>query len=394
MRKIVKILARILGQQPLPTELMDFHAQLPTLVKRGRVAVQQSLWQAVNDPAIRINSAVDAFIARLAAAHEDSSIFNSGEWAHSVNSLLTSVTSTNNYLDKSVASVVVRCWRMTSKDIGVNFLLIISYIQLVAESQRYLPQPKPSKKWFKQWHAMWCKFAAIAARDGTTPWEIANVFRWPVESTVSGQLVISRIIPTISSLHQNLPLNVNCMFAPEGRGAQLSCKLTRRWIIGVIGKMDGLCIFVCCFTFEKKVERAASTRSGQNKTQGIKSKKPLTRHSRAQRTSNSSDGLTRDEEILYSQLMKKLQASGKDANTDRLAVHFPEICQKAAHMVEAEDDEEEGDLDRPDVDSEDEALHKRARNSMEEELEDEDEDALMQTFKRLTGKPGNKRGFW
>ncbi|EGO04595.1 hypothetical protein SERLA73DRAFT_68285 [Serpula lacrymans var. lacrymans S7.3] len=54
-------------------------------------------------------------------------------------------------------------------------------------------------------------------------------------------------------------------------------------------------------------------------------------------------------------------------------------------MVEAEDDEEEEDLDRPDVDSEDEALHKRARNSMEEELEDEDEDALMQTFKRLTG---------
>ncbi|EGO30478.1 hypothetical protein SERLADRAFT_404628 [Serpula lacrymans var. lacrymans S7.9] len=335
MRKIVKILARILGQQPLPTELMDFHAQLPTLVKRGRVAVQQSLWQAVNDPAIRINSAVDAFIARLAAAHEDSSIFNSGEWAHSVNSLLTSVTSTNNYLDKSVASVVLHpaCCRVPKSSL----------------SARYLPQPKPSKKWFKQWHAMWCKFAAIAARDGTTPWEIANVFRWPVESTVSGQLVISRIIPTISSLHQNLPLNVNCMFAPEGRGAQLSCKLTRRWIIGVIGKMDGLCIFVCCFTFEKKVE---------------------------------------------SQLMKKLQASGKDANTDRLAVHFPEICQKAAHMVEAEDDEEEGDLDRPDVDSEDEALHKRARNSMEEELEDEDEDALMQTFKRLTGKPGNKRGFW
>ncbi|EGO04885.1 hypothetical protein SERLA73DRAFT_68546 [Serpula lacrymans var. lacrymans S7.3] len=102
----------------------------------------------------------------------------------------------------------------------------------------------------------------------------------------------------------------------------------------------------------------------------------------AQRTLNSSDGLTRDEEILYSQLMKKLQASGKDANADRLAY----ICQKAAHMVEAKDDEEEGDLDRPDIDSEDEALHKRAKNSMEEELEDEDEDALMQTFKRLTGK--------
>ncbi|EGO30218.1 hypothetical protein SERLADRAFT_404493 [Serpula lacrymans var. lacrymans S7.9] len=85
------------------------------------------------------------------------------------------------------------------------------------------------------------------------------------------------------------------------------------------------------------------------------------------------------------QLMKKLQASGKDANTDKLAVHFPDIRQKAAHMVEAEDDEEEGDLDRPDVDSEDEPLHKRARNSMEEELEDEDEDALMQIFRHLTG---------
>ncbi|EGO04270.1 hypothetical protein SERLA73DRAFT_148853 [Serpula lacrymans var. lacrymans S7.3] len=315
----VKILARILGQQPLPTELMDFHAQLvgilsmltpadlsalldkvapssmvplslsdsspsvtmhqglttlsparfgeeqtqadeselqtnqslqqslavirsqrrqpcqhpyaaaaptPTLAPparqrpcpRGRVVVQQSLWQAVNDPAIRINSAVNTFIAGLAAAHEDSSMFNSGEWAYSVDSLLTSVTSTNDYLDKSLASVVAHCWRMTSKDIGVIFLLMINYIQLVAKSQslrsqqgislanlwRDLPQPKPSKKQFEQWHAMGCKFAAIAAGgsiyalilvaglnlwvqlgeiDGTTPWEIANVFRWPVGST-------------------------------------------------------------------------------------------------------------------------------------------------------------------------------------------------------------------
>ncbi|EGO21972.1 hypothetical protein SERLADRAFT_441189 [Serpula lacrymans var. lacrymans S7.9] len=329
----VKILAQILGQQPLPTELKDFHAQLVGILSTltpadlsalldkvapssmaplslsdsppsvtmhqdlttssparfgeeqtqadesklqtnqslqqslavirsqrrqphqhlGGVAVQQSLWQAVNDPAIRINSAANTFIARLAAAHEDSTMFNSGEWAHSVNSLLTSVTSTNDYLDESLASVVARSRCQVPKQ-GIS----------LANLWRDLPQPKPSKKQFEQWHAMGCKFAAIAAGG----------------------------------------------------------------------------------------------------------------------TSNSSDGLTRDEEILYSQLMKKLQASGKDANADRLA----DIRQKAAHMVEAEDDEEEGDLDRPDIDSEDEPLHKRARNSMEEELEDEDEDALMQIFRRLTGK--------
>ncbi|EGO30874.1 hypothetical protein SERLADRAFT_404855 [Serpula lacrymans var. lacrymans S7.9] len=81
------------------------------------------------------------------------------------------------------------------------------------------------------------------------------------------------------------------------------------------------------------------------------------------------------------QLMKKLQTSEKDANADRLA----DICQKTAHIMDTKDGEEEGDLDRPDIDSEDEPLHKRARNSMEEELEDEDEDALMQTFRCLTG---------
>ncbi|EGN99127.1 hypothetical protein SERLA73DRAFT_73682 [Serpula lacrymans var. lacrymans S7.3] len=38
-------------------------------------------------------------------------MFNSGEWAHSANSLLTSVTSTNDYLDESLASVLhpARC---------------------------------------------------------------------------------------------------------------------------------------------------------------------------------------------------------------------------------------------------------------------------------------------
>ncbi|EGO02706.1 hypothetical protein SERLA73DRAFT_70194 [Serpula lacrymans var. lacrymans S7.3] len=67
-------------------------------------------------------------------------MFNSGEWAHSVNSLLTSVTSTNDYLDESLASIVARCWHITSKDIGVNFLLMISYIQLVAKSQSLCSQ--------------------------------------------------------------------------------------------------------------------------------------------------------------------------------------------------------------------------------------------------------------
>ncbi|EGN98207.1 hypothetical protein SERLA73DRAFT_74440 [Serpula lacrymans var. lacrymans S7.3] len=300
----VKILTRILGQQPLPTELMDFYAQLVGILSTltpadlsalldkvalssmvpsslsdsppsvtmhqdlttsspahfgeeqtqadesklqtnqslqqslavirsqrcqprqhpAGVAVQQSLWQAVNDPAIRINLAVNAFIARLAVAHKDSSMFNSGEWAHSVNSLLTSVKSTNDYLDKSLASVVAHsCCQVPKQGISL------------ANLWRDLPQPKPSKKRFEQWHAMGCKFAAIAAggsiyalvlvaglnlrvqlgeMDETTPWEIANVFRWPVESTISGQLVISRIIPTTSSLRQNLPLNMNCMFAP------------------------------------------------------------------------------------------------------------------------------------------------------------------------------------
>ncbi|EGO05118.1 hypothetical protein SERLA73DRAFT_149362 [Serpula lacrymans var. lacrymans S7.3] len=538
MRKIVKILAQILGQQLLPTELMDFHAQLPTLVKR-------------------INSAVDSFIARLAAAHEDSSIFNSGELAHSVNSLLTSVTSTNDYLDESLASVVARC---------VNFLLMISYIQFVAKSKspwsqegislanlwRDFPQPKPSKKQFEQWHAMGCKFAAIAAG-----------------ATVSGQLVISRIIPTISSLHQNLPLNMNCIFTPGvlsyyGLPANIDCtnfeasdqffKAIRFKLLGSpyahyrhsscthTSSWSGYLrfvlpeMYVVSTTFQNMAEgnrqysapRDPGTNYEWTKSESERASRAikvtdvedltakiqkhydgdsavegkgftfealhfswynrhctklvpytskeiqdhtdiyqrhknvfadlfewinemlatylpakylvLKQHAELLFGNNTSavcpflglvvninvstkahrdakdklfclviplegrgaqlsckltrrciiggmgktDGLHKiwAEQNSGDQLMKKLQTSEKDANADRLA----DICQKTAHIMDTKDGEEEGDLDRPDIDSEDEPLHKRARNSMEEELEDEDEDALMQTFRCLTGK--------
>ncbi|EGO04404.1 hypothetical protein SERLA73DRAFT_68088 [Serpula lacrymans var. lacrymans S7.3] len=225
----VKILARILGQQPLPTELMDFHAQLvgipstltpadlsalldkvalssmvplslsdslpsvtmhqdlttsspahsgeeQTQADESKLQTNQSLQQSLTllllllhvnlvdlhllhvdnlllpllqllhvDGLVQGVELLSSNLSQLAAAHEDSSMFNSGEWAHSVNSLLTSVTSTNDYLDKSLASVVAR------------------------SRCQDLPQPKPSKKQFEQWHAMGCKFAAILAGGvGTT----------------------------------------------------------------------------------------------------------------------------------------------------------------------------------------------------------------------------------
>ncbi|EGO30306.1 hypothetical protein SERLADRAFT_404538 [Serpula lacrymans var. lacrymans S7.9] len=518
-------------------------------------------------------------------------MFNSGEWAHSVNSLLTSVTSTNDYLDKSLASVVARCWRMTSKDI--------------ARCQD-LPQPKPSKKQFEQWHAMGCKFAAILAG-----------------ATVSGQLVISRIIPTISSLCQNLPLNMNCMFAPGvlsyyGLPANIDCKhfeasdqIFKAIWFNTFQLLDhcldcwGVCttslvhfltplsdldnilphsqppspslppvvlpeMYVVSTTFQnmaegnrqysaprdpganyewteserEKASRAIKVTNVEDLTAKIQkhydggvrtnpsayfsmpesirttllpyfqsclgsttslhhvdsavkgegftfqalhfswynrhctklvpytSKEiqdhaniyqklktvfadlfewinemlatylpakylVLRQHAESLPGNNASavcpflglvvninvstkahrdakdklfclvipldvyqlfdpEFVTNNTSVylfVVSPLRRKLKAQDLDrtklrgdANADRLVVHFPDIRQKAAHMVDAEDDEEEGDLDRPDIDSEDEPLHKRARNSMEEELEDEDEDALMQTFRCLTGK--------
>ncbi|EGO24696.1 hypothetical protein SERLADRAFT_438313 [Serpula lacrymans var. lacrymans S7.9] len=129
-------------------------------------------------------------------------MFNSGEWAHSANSLLTSVTSTNDYLDESLASVLVaKSQSLRSQQGSIYALVLVAGLNLRVQ---------------------------LGEVDGTMPWEIANVFRWPVESTVSGQLVISRIIPTISSLRQNLPLNMNCMFAPgvlsyDGLPANIDC---------------------------------------------------------------------------------------------------------------------------------------------------------------------------
>ncbi|EGN93413.1 hypothetical protein SERLA73DRAFT_163509 [Serpula lacrymans var. lacrymans S7.3] len=368
---------------------------------RGGIAVQQSLWQAVIDPAIRINSAVDAFIARLAAAHEDSSMFNSGEWAHSVNSLLTSVMSTNDYLDESLASVVLvaKSQSLCSQQGSIYALILVAGISLRVQ---------------------------LGEMDGMTPWEIANVFRWPVESTVSGQLVMSRIIPTIYSLCQNLPLNMNCMFAPgvlsyyglpanidytnfEASDQFFKAIRFKIWLKAIANTLHRRILAITMSGPNQKEKGQVEPSRYKNIMMGTQLLKVKASHLKLY-ISLDTTAIVQNLLLIYllniwysdnmlsysldkiwteqnsgNQLMKKLQASGKDANADRLSVHFPDICQKAAHMVEAEDNEEKGDLDRPDVDSEDEPLHKRARNSMEEELEDEDEDALMHTFRHLTG---------
>ncbi|EGO30573.1 hypothetical protein SERLADRAFT_404685 [Serpula lacrymans var. lacrymans S7.9] len=89
-------------------------------------------WEARDAPApaTRNSSSINSFIADLAAAHSVSPAFQTDEWLQNVKALMFKEGRTLDAI-----------WTD-------------------------LPPPKPSKKRFEQWHAIGCKFAAIASGDG------------------------------------------------------------------------------------------------------------------------------------------------------------------------------------------------------------------------------------
>ncbi|KII89483.1 hypothetical protein PLICRDRAFT_109188 [Plicaturopsis crispa FD-325 SS-3] len=157
------------------------------------------------------------------------------------------------YTDESVASVAIRCQMITTRDVGVNFLLMVNYMQLVTKFQSTMKRlgttsvasvynaevagvkSAPSYRSVSAWYAMGSKFAAIAAGgsiyalmlvaglnlrtsiagcDTNMPWALANCLRAPTHDTPSGNLTINRIIPTIARLRSLLPLHMASMFSP------------------------------------------------------------------------------------------------------------------------------------------------------------------------------------
>ncbi|EGO28408.1 hypothetical protein SERLADRAFT_434324 [Serpula lacrymans var. lacrymans S7.9] len=80
-------------------------------------------------------------------------MFNSGEWAHSVNSLLTSVTSTNDYLDESLASIVARStssslpspkvFALSKAILGVGTTSSVRFLTPLSDLDDILPHSQP-----------------------------------------------------------------------------------------------------------------------------------------------------------------------------------------------------------------------------------------------------------
>ncbi|EGN97242.1 hypothetical protein SERLA73DRAFT_74955 [Serpula lacrymans var. lacrymans S7.3] len=149
-------------------------------------------------------------------------------------------------------SVVARCKGLSGKDIAVNFLLMVNLMQLVTKCQSIKIRTdlslngiynqeiahlsnKPSKRMFQDWHSTGSKFAAlagggsiyllvliaslglhvsVAAMEGTSPWDLANLLRMPKKETVKGNLIIDHIIPTISRMRLSLLISMASMFSP------------------------------------------------------------------------------------------------------------------------------------------------------------------------------------
>ncbi|KAH7903307.1 hypothetical protein BJ138DRAFT_1020862, partial [Hygrophoropsis aurantiaca] len=61
--------------------------------------------------------------------------FNPIAWMEDVHNLMRT---SNGFIDETLTSVVYRCSRLTAKDVSVNFLLMVNYMQLVVKCQRFV----------------------------------------------------------------------------------------------------------------------------------------------------------------------------------------------------------------------------------------------------------------
>ncbi|KIK34132.1 hypothetical protein CY34DRAFT_17938 [Suillus luteus UH-Slu-Lm8-n1] len=140
---------------------------------------RRGLWcrRPSNDPKITCSEDLATIIAELASAHCRSSIHNPLNWLQDIaNHVQMPLVE-----DELLISVVVRCQGIASKDVRINFLLMVNYMTLVFKCQSvclktglrltdiYKKEIKPnasvraiSYRTFAEWHAIGCKFIAIA----------------------------------------------------------------------------------------------------------------------------------------------------------------------------------------------------------------------------------------
>jgi hypothetical protein len=87
-----------------------------------------------DDPKITCSEEAATIIAELASAHCQSSIHDPLSWLQDI----ADHVQTPSVEDESLISVVVRCRGISSKDVRVNFLVMVNYMTLVCKCQRYM----------------------------------------------------------------------------------------------------------------------------------------------------------------------------------------------------------------------------------------------------------------
>jgi len=96
---------------------------------------RSSSWTARANPRIRGSLSAEAIIGELATAHVQSPDRNPMGWAENLALTLEQERRCN---EESLEGLVGRCAAVNRKDVALNFLLMLDYIQLVAKCQRYV----------------------------------------------------------------------------------------------------------------------------------------------------------------------------------------------------------------------------------------------------------------
>lgn len=105
--------------------------------KDRRVEPYASEWHARQHPQIVETDAIDAIVTQLAAAARED--LGPEIWAEEIRQGLSRQESESaSGISEYLSRVVNRCLLMTGQDTSVNFLLMVNYINLVTQCQRFV----------------------------------------------------------------------------------------------------------------------------------------------------------------------------------------------------------------------------------------------------------------
>jgi len=101
-------------------------------------------WNIGNKMARTSIASSDACISALAAIHPESHVTSSDWWMDSIKYRLgVTHVHCNDSLANSLLPVIEHCATLTSKDVGVRFMLMLNYIELAVECQRFVVHELP-----------------------------------------------------------------------------------------------------------------------------------------------------------------------------------------------------------------------------------------------------------